>query len=234
MGAALRGRPVVFVPFVVVGLFVAACGAAGPLDGVGSLSDDWVHRGSTTTSVIDIRPSQSGADGLVATTDLLWLNDDIDGAASTPPEVIAGVWERWAGSRFIQSSRAEIAVALPTLMFPEFVPDDVRWVTSQLVYDGQTGTLDLDTSAAFGFWRVEPYSVNEGRIAVLRVGGAPSGAVAGRSAIVPIVVPDGISLGWTEGELRYELFCRAPVSEELCREIVESFTRIGGLLQGAA
>jgi len=216
-------------------LVVASCGAAGPLDGIGEVSDAWIHRGSTTTSVIDIRPSQSSAGGLVATTDLLWLNDDIDaGDASTAQEVVAGVWERWAGSRFIQSSRAEIAVALPTLMFPEFVPDDVRWVTSQLAYDGQTGTLDVDTSAAFGFWRVEPYSVNEGRIAVLRVGEAPPGAVAGRSAVVPIVVPDGISLGWTDGDLRYELFCRAPVPEELCREIVDSFTRIGGLLQNTA
>jgi hypothetical protein len=226
-------RPVVSI--VVVALSIAACGSAGPLDGVGDLSDGWVHRGSTTTAPIDIRPSESGGEGLVATTDLLWLNDDIEGVAgATAAEIIARVRERWAGSRFIQSSRAEIAVALPTLMFPEFVPDDVRWVTSQLVYDGQTGTLDLDTSVAFGFWRVEPYTVNEGRIAVLRVGAAPSTAVAGRSAVVPIVVPDGISLGWTEGDLRYELFCRAPVSEELCREIVESFTRIGGLLQTAA
>lgn len=225
------------VAVLTVGVVLAAsgCGSAGPLDGVGSLSDEWVHRGSTTTVPIDIRPSESGGDGLVATIDLLWLNDDIELPENpTADGVVGAVWERWAGSRFIQSSRAEIAVALPTLMFPEFVPDDVRWVTSQLVYDGQTGTLDLDTSAAFGFWRVEPYSVNEGRVAVLRVGAAPSGAIEGRSAVVPIVVPDGISLGWTDGDLRYELFCRAPVSEELCREIVGSFTSIGGLLRETA
>jgi hypothetical protein len=173
-----------------------------------------------------------GEEGLVGATDILWVNDDIGPAQplDDPQAVISTVWNRQLGSRFVQASRAEIAKALPTIRFPEAVPEAVRWVTSQLVYDPATGLLDADTSSAFGFWTVEPYTADSGQLAVLRVGPAPDGTGAARSDIVPIVVPDGLSLGWTEAGLRYELFCQASVTDEVCDAIVDSFLPLSDLL----
>ena len=103
-------------------------------------------------------------------------------------------------------------------------------MTSQLVFDPASGLLDVDTSAAFGFWTVEPYTVENGRLAVLRVGSAPEGIGAAKSDVVPIIVSDGLSLGWTEAGLRYELFCRATIPELVCNAIVDSFVPLNGLL----
>jgi hypothetical protein len=47
---------------------------------------------------------------------------------------------------------------------------------------------------------------------------------------VPIIVPDGLSLGWTESGLRYELFCQTSVPEAVCSAIVDSFVPLSGLL----
>lgn len=216
---------------VVVALVAAACGEAGPLDGVGDVAGRWVHGGTTTTTEAVIEPVGGGVEGVLRARSVLWFNDDLpDQVVGSPEVVVAGVWARRRNSRFIQASRREIAAALPAIRFPEVVPSDVRWITSQLVYDEATGTLDLDTAAAFGLWRVEPYTIPEGRLAVLRVGIAPPEAGPERSAIVDILVPDGISLGWTEGGLRYELFCRSRLSEELCRAVAESTVPLASLL----
>lgn len=213
------------------GLLVAACGDAGPLDGLGDAFRGFAHGDTTTSTTIALVDGGSGDEGLVAATQALWLNDEIvDQAEGTSTEVIAAVWGRQAGSRFVQASRAEVAVALPTLEFPSLVPSDTTWVTSQLVYDEDTATLDLDTAAAFGMWRVEPYTVTEGRIMVLRVGIAADDAPPDRSDITPIIVPDGLSLGWSKAGLRYELFCRSTLSEDLCLEVAESFAPLGTLL----
>jgi hypothetical protein len=106
----------------------------------------------------------------------------------------------------------------------------VQWVTSQLVFDQATGHLDGNTSAAFGLWAVEPYTVTEGQIGVLRVGAAPGDVGAGRSDTVPILVPDGVNLGWTEGGLRYELFCRASIPDAVCEAMTDSFAPLSTLL----
>ncbi len=215
----------VTVLVVFASLLLAACGEAGLLDGVGDRTRVLVE-GSTTTTLVGVvvEPEVSGA-GLIGPEDLLWFNDDIDPQFSGPAaKVIRSVWERKLDSRFVQASRTEIAAAMPDVAFPELVPDEVRWVTSQLVFDNTTGALDPDTAAAFGFWTSEPYQSDTARLGVLRIGLAPVDVGAERSDIVPILVPDGISLGWTEGGYSYEMFCRSSVSDELCTEVAASTT----------
>lgn len=215
-----------------VALVLGGCGEAGPLQGVGERSGAWVTAATLPTTTAPPVVIEVGEEGLVGATDILWVNDDIGPAepGDDPQAMIAAVWSRQLGSRFVQASRVEIATALPTIRFPEAVPEDVRWVTSQLVYDPATGLLDADTSSAFGFWTVEPYTADSGQLGVLRVGPAPDGIGAARTDIVPIIVPDGLSLGWTESGLRYELFCQASVTDAVCNAIVDSFVPLSDLL----
>jgi len=215
-------RVAIFV-FVLASLTLGACGESGLLDGVGERTRELVE-GTTTTSsgevIIEIDPA---AEGLIGPEDLLWFNDDIDPQfTGDAQDVIRSVWKRKLNSRFVQASRAEIASAMPGVLFPERVPRDVLWVTSQLVFDDTTGALDPDTAAAFGFWVSEPYQSDTARLGVLRIGLAPIDVPVERSEIVPILVPDGISLGWTEGGYSYELFCRSSVSDQLCIEVAAS------------
>jgi len=217
---------------LVLGAVASACGEAGPLEHVGEATGRWVTAATVATTIPPSIVVEIGDEAMVEAGDALWVNDDI---ATVPPgtdprATIATVWGRQIGSRFVQASRSEIASALPTIQFPATIPGDVRWVTSQLVFDPASGALDPDTSAAFGLWTVEPYTVESGRASVLRVGSAPEGIGAAKSDIVPIVVPDGLSLGWTEAGLRYELFCRASISDVACNAIAESFVPLSDLL----
>jgi len=207
-----------------VALVVTSCGEAGVFDGVGDRTREFVQGETTTTIPIPSVAAGQEGEAVVDATDVLWYNDQKDPQFSGQPEqVIADVWNgRIENSRFVQASRAEIAQALPTLMFPSVVPEQVRWVTSQLVYKEALGTLDPDTSTAFGLWTTDPYQSDTGRVAVLRVGRAPTDTPIPRSEILSIVVPDGLSLGWTEDAMRYELLCRSEISEDLCREVARS------------
>jgi hypothetical protein len=45
-----------------------------------------------------------------------------------------------------------------------------------------------------------------------------------------VVVPDGISLGWTESSMQYELFCRSEISEQLCTDVATSAMLMSDLL----
>ncbi len=213
-------------------VIVSACGESGPLERAGEASSGWVTAVTAPTTTAPPTVIEIGNEGLVGAGDVLWANDDIGPVtpSSDPRLAIAAVWDRRIGSRFVQASRAEIAAALPTIRFPEAVPEDVRWMTSQLVFNPATGLLDVDNAAAFGLWTVEPYTVENGRLGVLRVGSAPDGVGAAKSDIVPIIVPDGLSLGWTEAGLRYEFFCRVTIPELVCSAIVDSFAPLTGLL----
>lgn len=217
---------------LVLVVVAAACGESGALQRVGEASSGWVTAVTMPTTTTPPVVIEIGNEGLVGASDVLWANDDIGpvSPSSDPRFAVAAVWDRQIGSRFVQASRAEIAAALPTMRFPEAVPEDVRWMTSQLVFDPVSGLLDVDTSAAFGLWTVEPYTVENGRLAVLRVGSAPVGVGAAKSDVVPIIVPDGLSLGWTEAGLRYELFCRVTIPEPVCNAIVDSFVPLNELL----
>ncbi len=224
--------PVIVSLALACALALGACGESGPLEGVGQRSAAWVTAATIPTTTPPEVVAEVGDEGLVGAGDILWVNDDIgpDEATDDPQAMIATVWRRQLGSRFVQASRVEISTALPTIRFPEAVPEDVRWVTSQLVFDPATGLLDADTSAAFGLWIVEPYTSEGGRLGVLRVGVAPDGVGGAKSDVVPIVVPDGLSLGWTEAGLRYELFCQAAVTDAVCTAISESFVPLSDLL----
>jgi hypothetical protein len=212
---------------VLASLALGACGESELLDGLGERTRDLVAASTTTTlQAVEVDVDAAKAT-LIGPGDLLWFNDDIDPQfTGSAQDVIRSVWERKLNSRFVQASRDEIAAAMPSVLFPELVPEDVQWVTSQLVYDNTTGALDPDTAAAFGFWTSEPYQSDTSRLGVLRIGFAPVDAVSARSEIVPILVPDGISLGWTEADYRYELFCRSSVSDDLCTEVAVSTTAL--------
>ncbi len=212
-------------------LALVGCGEAGLLDGIGDATRQYVEGDATTTTTIVAVAAGTGDEGLIGATDVSWFNDDLANQMSgTPEEVVNGVWQRELNSRFVQSSRSEIALALPSVMFPDLVPETVRWITSQLVFDEATGALDADTTAAFGLWISDPYQSDAARLGVLRVGEAAADLLAARSEIVPIIVPDGISLGWTEAGHRYELFCRSDISEELCFDVAHSAAPLAGLL----
>lgn len=202
------------------------------LDGAGERTRLFVQGPTTTTVALPSVDAGLSGEAAVGAADVVWYNDQKNPQhRGEPAQVIADVWDtRIGNSRFVQSSRAEIADALPTLKFPSLVPEQVRWVTSQLVYDEVTETLDPNTSAAFGLWTTEPYQSDTGRIGVLRVGVASSGTSAGGGEISPIVVPDGISLGWTDTDMRYELFCRTEISQQLCMEIAESAQPLSDLV----
>lgn len=212
-------------------LLLVGCGQAGLLDGVGDRTRSYVQGDDSTTSTLVPVIAGVGDEGLIGVAGVQWFNDAIASKASgTPDDVIAGVWERELNSRFVQSSRVEIAAALPSIMFPALVPQAARWITSQLVYDLSTGNLDPDTSAAFGIWTSDPYQSANSRLGVLRVGSAASDVLSEKSDIVSIIVPDGVSLGWTEEGHRYELFCRSDISEELCGEMANSTAPLNSLL----
>lgn len=216
----------------VVALAVVGCGEAGPLDGVGDRTRSYVEGETTTTVSIPTVAAGTGDESLVGALDVLWYNDSKDPQhIGDPDDVIASVWaDKVGNSRFVQSSRAELAAALPSLRFPELVPEGVRWITSQLVYRQATGLLDPDTSAAFGLWTSDPYQSDTGRVGVLRVGSAAIDALDRKSEIDLVVVPDGISLGWTESSMQYELFCRSEISEQLCTDIANSVVPMADLL----
>lgn len=194
-------------------LAVSACGENGLLDGVGARTQEAVLGTSTTTTVVLVEEGGPASQGTVGSNSVLWLNDRIEGEVSgSPTEVIARVFNRGNGNRFVQASRVEIALALSSIEFPLVVPREVRWVTSQLVYDVASGTIDTGTSAAFGLWEVEPYTVDEGRVGVLRVGAAPPQIL---DEIRVEVVADGLSLTWDHLGYRYELFCRESLPQSL-------------------
>lgn len=211
---------------LLAGIVTAGCSNA--LSGVGDLSERVVHgdRSSTTTTtlagpVIEIEP----------VTGVVWVNEGLDagiGDGVEPDVLVARIWERGGGSsEFVQSSPDEIAAALSGLEFPRLVPTGVTHVSSQLVYDRSTLTLDPSQSAAFGLWSAEPYSIprGEGQLAVLRVGrnqvpGTPENEYS------VFRVSDGREVSWVDGAYVYSMFCRTGVSEEACLAVAGSTTTL--------
>ena len=211
---------------------LAACGEAGLLDGVGDRSRSAVYGDTTTpTTLIEVEGEDTPL-GARASSSLSWYNDGIvDQNIGEPSFTSSHVWaRREEGERIVQASRAEIAASLPGIMFPRLVPEDVGWVTSQLVFDAASATLDADTSAQFGIWQIQPYTGDEGRVAILRVGDAQGGSENGIRAEV---VEAGLSLNWIDRDQRYELFCRATLAEELCWQMAETMIPLDTVLPEA-
>jgi hypothetical protein len=210
-------------PILLIALAAAACGDV--LDGVGDLSSDFV-RGDETSSTATL--VDSGPDlGLASITGVAWINDDLDLTASGTREVlIRDVWLRGDQvSPYVQAGRREIAMALPGLEVPTLTPSTVTHISSQLVYDPQTALLDAATSAAFGYWSAEPYSLprSEAQLMVLRVGLASSDEAAEFADVAVFNVEGGRELAWVEAGYVYQLFCRTGVIEEACLEVADSF-----------
>lgn len=145
---------------------VVACGEA-PLGSVGERSSGWINEPEVVTTTLPpvTVPRSTGADNL------FWSNDGIVTANFGDSEaLVAEVFARREGDRFIQASRAEIAALLPAVRFPAEVPYGAEWVSSQVVIEN-SGLLGTDPSAAFGIWSAEPYtrSRSVAQMAVLRV-----------------------------------------------------------------
>lgn len=207
-----------------LGLLAVACGENGLLEDVGDRSQRAVFGETTTTSEVVVEVEDVREPSVARASDLSWWNDTIDDPSRGEPSFVTQqVWAR--GDRqntHIQASRAEISDALPAVKFPELVPGEVSWVTSQLVFDLASGTLDRETSAAFGLWPVEPYSVSGGSSAVLRVGVANDSQKEIYEVPIPEFVEDGMTILWVDGTYRYELFCRSSLPEELCWRMQET------------
>lgn len=155
-----------------VALALAGC---SDLSDLGKTSSRWIEAApSVTTTTAPAGPLAPTALRAIGGTDPIeWVNDDLgEPPTARPEDAIAAVWARSNKTdRFVQASRAEIAGALPGLEVPELVPSDVRYVSSQLIFDPSTGRLAVDSAAAFGYWSVPPYSRNRsvGQRAVLIV-----------------------------------------------------------------
>jgi hypothetical protein len=212
----------------VTALLVAACGDSGLLDGVGDRFQDAVVGDETTTTVAVDDTSTGVVLRFREAADLAWWNDGIpDQQIGEPSYTSQVVWGR-ERERVIQASRAEIAASLPALQFPRLVPEDIGWVTSQLVFDVASGQLDPGTSSQFGLWAVEPYSPDQSAVVVLRVGQPSEGALRGE--IFPEFVDDGLSLIWTDDDFRYELFCSSALAEDYCWGMAESVVPLSQLV----
>jgi hypothetical protein len=167
---------------IVVGLILAAgllagCGSDAPLADLGHMTDRWIAAAPDAPAATSAPPAAAPI-GLLATNgpkSIEWVNDGLgsDVAAPTSPgEAIQVVWARSnRQDRYVQASRSEILAALPQLEVPTLVPDEVAFITSQLVFDPATGELASDVSAAFGFWSDKPYTKSRtvSQLAVLMV-----------------------------------------------------------------
>ncbi len=212
-------------------LLVTACGDDGLLDGLGDRSVEAVHgKTSLTTSTTEPVAVDTPL-GSTRASDLVWYNDGIPGESNSfeTNVVIASVWGRGDGATsVIQASRSEIATALPGVQFPELVPDTVGWVTSQLVYDVASRTLNPETVAQFGLWHLEPYATDGGRTALLRVRGARGSDLVG--TISPETTNSGMDLRWVSESYFYVLSCPVEVAESQCWQMAESVMPLSLLL----
>ena len=213
-------KPSRLIPTLSLAVLTAA-GCGDVLEGVGDLSRDVVHGGSTTSITTTTLLQPGGGMPLTGlSSEVIWVNDDLEAEAGEAADaVVRRAWQRSSGvDPYVQAGRSEIAAALPGIEFPRLVPEKVTHISSQLVFDPQTGTLDVATSAAFGLWTAEPYTVPriEGQLVVLRVGlrAALPGDDAGD--ISTFQTTDGRELAWASGDYVYQLFCRRGISEESC------------------
>lgn len=235
-------------------LVLTACGP-NPLAGVGEGASEWISEPTIPTAPID----ENSGSALTPTRNADWYNESLSEVpGTTPSEIIAGVFARSSPQdRFAQATPAEIAAALPEIWFPAALPPDVKYITSQLVYDRSTGQLAADQVAAFGLWIVEPYtrSRSVGQQGILTVVADPEGADLVESGVGDVSCArytsfggdceqvevsetpgwrlsdqTGSTLVWYIGDLRYELFLRIGVDPELTLEVAESSRPLQNLI----
>jgi hypothetical protein len=239
---------------LVLALALAGCGNQ-PLETLGKRSSKWVTAPTivTTTTIPITVPPVASAEGLI------WFNDEIGTPAPDPETVVALVFARREGDRFIQASRLEIETALSGIMFPTKFPPLAEYVTSQLVIEN-TGDISDDPSAAFGIWTAEPYtrSRSVGQMIVLRVARDSQTAaeilqpdadlscsrfsdgtsdscevdeIGGRTTWISKDA-SGTTLIFFDDTYRYELFGRPFAPVEALRQTVASMAPLGVELAG--
>lgn len=215
---------------------VLACGDT-PFGDVGGGASDWIGE----PTLVSAATTAADAPALVPVRRVDWFNGDLPPVAgTTSAEIISGVYARAQPSDpFVQATPAEISLALPGIEFPSQVPPEVRYVTSQLVYDLAQISLSSEQVAAFGLWSVEPYtrSRSVGQQGVLTVINDPEGLAAlasgtadtscarfiDRQAECAVTSVEGspaweltdrlgVSLIWYSATYRYELFLRSGVN----------------------
>ncbi|HSM45390.1 MAG TPA: hypothetical protein VK969_10280, partial [Acidimicrobiia bacterium] len=148
-----RPTPAKLALALLVVLAVTSCGGS-PLESIGQRSSEWINEPTVATT----QASEVTTPTVVSVGQLLWANDDIETAnLGDYDALLAEVFERREGDRFVQASRHEIAAALPEVAFPDKAPTGAEWVSSQLVFDND-GSIATDPSAAFGIWSAEPYT----------------------------------------------------------------------------
>lgn len=223
-------------------LLLAACGGS-PLESIGQRSSEWINEPTvpSTVRVTTTTPT------IIDVARLAWANDDIETENLEDRDaLLAEVFARREGDRFIQASRFEIAALLPDLTFPATVPSGAESVSSQLVFDND-GSLAENPSAAFGIWSAEPYSRSRSvaQMIVLRVATDPESAeeVASAGSGVScarfsdrntdecevitladrptwVLGSSGTStLVWFESQYRYEMFGRTFVPEAILHDM---------------
>ena len=238
-------------------LILTACSDA-PFQGMGERTSSWINEPTvpTTTTVVVTRPV------VVSSIGLQWFNDDIETQNLDDPEaLIAEVFSRRQGDRFIQASRAEIEVALPGVKFPAFVPYGAEWVSSQLVIEN-TRLLSDDPSAAFGIWSTEPYTRSRtmAQMLVISVAFDPETATALASGEIEISCAElsdvttescelvevesislwrlrsagGTTIIWFDGTYRYEMFGRNAVSPDVLQKMATDMVPLSELRLGAS
>ena len=210
-----------WVGMVVFAAVLTGCGDAGMLDGLGERGHEYVE-GSTTLVSGEIALTTEPPMEVAPIEGMRWYNEELpDETLGEPSFVIASVWARGDGiTRFIQASPNEIAAVLPNIQFPSLVPPDTFSITSQLVFDIASGTLDPELSAAFGFWAVTPYAADNASAAVLRVAQDAGAGVTEGITVVP--AEDGVNVRWIDGGYSYELSCRSQLTGDVCQQMATS------------
>lgn len=253
-----RDRPRAAPRVVLVAMLVWVLGACSDeaLGDLGGRSSDWIGEVATTLATTTTAPPVLTRSALEAE----WVNDELGqpGPEANPDDVLTAVFAR-AGdaSRFLQASRAEIVAVTPDVAFPETLPFEVGFVTSQLVIESRTLRLANDPTVAFGLWSVEPYtrSRSVGQIAVLNVATDPAGVeVANQSdteatcaafadeerlcsienfldlPVWRLEGDGGVIHLWYRDPYRYELDGGHDVDEELIHTLVGSMVPLADLL----
>lgn len=230
---------------MVASAFLVALSACGPnpLQSIGWRSSEWINEPTVPTTIT----VETTAPSIVPVSGVRWANDGIPTKSLADTEaLLVEIFERREGDRFVQASRAEIAVTVPEVRFPDVVPSGAQWISSQLVFEGN-GSLSKDPSAAFGVWSAEPYtrSRSVAQMVVLRVFGdaqaaddLASGAeepscarfadragdsceliMEGSRYTFVLDESSGTTLIWYTSPYRYEMFGRTFVSEQVLQQM---------------
>lgn len=262
MGRSRETRRVGRVSRLLIGtvlgaVILAACGDS-PLESIGLRSSDWINEPTVPTTIrVDTTIPR-----IVSSDALQWANAGIANESMGELDaMLSEIFDRREGDRFIQSSPAEMVIALPDVAFPDRVPSGAEWVSSQLVFEND-GTLSNEPTAAFGIWSAEPYtrSRSVAQMVVIRVSNdleaaneLATGAAEATCARFADRASDdceiitvgsretwllgesgGSTLIWYDGPYRYEMFGRSFVPSRVLQEMSGAMVPLDSLIATAS